>query len=269
MTRVRTRVGPQSLTGGRTLDVDQLLDDSHTGIIVCCGSGGVGKTTISAALALRAAERGRNVVVLTIDPARRLAQSMGIEVLDNTPRPVAGVVPTDPAGEGRLDAMMLDMKRTFDEVVESQADSVTRLFRSGQTAVHLVTVLEEMPVQETTDGIAELREHGLPVGGVVVDMVRPRDLSDDDLAVIRAGKVTKRQVATELNRGGLTGNAELVMSLLTEARDHAERRELEDEQRALVGELGVPTYELPRLVGGVDLGGLYELAGLLRDQGLT
>ena len=153
--------------------------------------------------------------------------------------------------------------------IKSQADSVTRLFRSAQTAVHLVTVLEEMPVQETTDGIAELREHGLPVGGVVVDMVRPRDLSDDDLAVIRAGKVTKRQVATELNRGGLTGNAELVMSLLTEARDHAERRELEDEQRALVGELGVPTYELPRLAGGVDLGGLYELAGLLRDQGLT
>ena len=87
------RVGPAvgQSTGGRTLDVDALLDDRHTGIIVCCGSGGVGKTTISAALALRAAERGRKVVVLTIDPARRLAQSMGIEALDNTPRPVAGV----------------------------------------------------------------------------------------------------------------------------------------------------------------------------------
>ena len=72
------------------LDVDALLDDPGTGIIVCCGSGGVGKTTTSAALALRAAERGRKVVVLTIDPARRLAQSMGIEALDNTPRPVAG-----------------------------------------------------------------------------------------------------------------------------------------------------------------------------------
>jgi anion-transporting ArsA/GET3 family ATPase len=120
MSRVRTRVGPQSLTGGRTLDVDALLDDPHTGIIVCCGSGGVGKTTTSAALALRAAERGRSVVVLTIDPARRLAQSMGIEALDNTPRPVAGVVPAG-NGSGRLDAMMLDMKRTFDEVVESQA----------------------------------------------------------------------------------------------------------------------------------------------------
>ena len=120
MTRSRARVGPQR-TGGPTaptLDVDALIDDPATGIIVCCGSGGVGKTTTSAALALRAAERGRTVVVLTIDPARRLAQSMGIEALDNTPRPVVGV---DEAQGGRLDAMMLDMKRTFDEVVESQA----------------------------------------------------------------------------------------------------------------------------------------------------
>ncbi|MFZ5846704.1 ArsA family ATPase [Nocardioides pakistanensis] len=98
------------------LDVDELLDDPRTRIVVCTGSGGVGKTTTSAAFALRAAERGRKVVVLTIDPARRLAQSMGIEKLDNTPRPVPGVT-----GTGTLDAMMLDMKRTFDEVVESQA----------------------------------------------------------------------------------------------------------------------------------------------------
>ncbi|MBI2244768.1 MAG: ArsA family ATPase [Nocardioides sp.] len=93
-------------------------------MIVCCGSGGVGKTTASAALALRAAERGRRVVVLTIDPARRLAQSMGIEQLDNTPRPVTGLR-TNAKGNrkgGGLDAMMLDMKRTFDEVVESQAN---------------------------------------------------------------------------------------------------------------------------------------------------
>ncbi len=106
------------MTTAPHLDVDALLDDPHTEIIVCCGSGGVGKTTTSAALALRAAERGRKVVVLTIDPARRLAQSMGIEQLDNTPRPVPDV---DPAAGGSLDAMMLDMKRTFDEVVESQA----------------------------------------------------------------------------------------------------------------------------------------------------
>ena len=105
-------------TTSGTLDIDALIDDRGTRIIVCCGSGGVGKTTTSAAIALRAAERGRKVVVLTIDPARRLAQSMGIEQLDNTPRPVPGVGATS---GGSLDAMMLDMKRTFDEVVLSQA----------------------------------------------------------------------------------------------------------------------------------------------------
>jgi anion-transporting ArsA/GET3 family ATPase len=120
--RPAPRVGPMTSSRGPVpeLDVDALLDDPNQRIIVCCGSGGVGKTTTSAALALRAAERGRKVVVLTIDPARRLAQSMGIEALDNTPRPVPGVRGTGD-NAGSLDAMMLDMKRTFDEVVESQA----------------------------------------------------------------------------------------------------------------------------------------------------
>ncbi|MFE9368415.1 ArsA family ATPase [Streptomyces sp. NPDC006711] len=99
------------------LAIDPLLDDPGTRIIVCCGSGGVGKTTTAAALGVRAAERGRKVVVLTIDPARRLAQSMGIDSLDNTPRRVKDV-----QGEGELHAMMLDMKRTFDEIVEAHAD---------------------------------------------------------------------------------------------------------------------------------------------------
>ena len=93
MTRTgTTRVGPlvAGPDGSPALDVDALLADPDTRIIVCCGSGGVGKTTTSAALALRAAEQGRKVVVLTIDPARRLAQSMGIEKLDNVPRPVPG-----------------------------------------------------------------------------------------------------------------------------------------------------------------------------------
>ena len=121
MTRSRPRIGPLAATTDRAprLDVDALLDDPATGIIVCCGSGGVGKTTTSAALALRAAERGRRVVVLTIDPARRLAQALGIETLDNTPRPVE--LPQADEHHGSLDAMMLDMKRTFDEVVLSQA----------------------------------------------------------------------------------------------------------------------------------------------------
>jgi anion-transporting ArsA/GET3 family ATPase len=100
------------------LDLDTVIGDPRTRIVVCCGSGGVGKTTTAAALAVRAAEQGRTVVVLTIDPARRLAQSMGLTALDNTPRRVRGI---DESAGGSLDAMMLDMKRTFDEVVLSHA----------------------------------------------------------------------------------------------------------------------------------------------------
>jgi anion-transporting ArsA/GET3 family ATPase len=99
-----------------SLDIDALLSNTDTEIIICTGAGGVGKTTTAAALGVRAAELGRNVCVLTIDPARRLAQAMGLTELDNTPRPVIGVSP------GSLNAMMLDMKRTFDEVVEAHAD---------------------------------------------------------------------------------------------------------------------------------------------------
>jgi anion-transporting ArsA/GET3 family ATPase len=116
--------------GAPALDLDAVVLDPKTRIVVCCGSGGVGKTTTAAALALRAAERGRKVVVLTIDPARRLAQAMGLTELDNTPRKVdvsdggpAGGPAGDKSGDkgGELHAMMLDMKRTFDEIVSAHA----------------------------------------------------------------------------------------------------------------------------------------------------
>ncbi|GAA2057214.1 ArsA family ATPase [Williamsia deligens] len=93
------------------LQMGRVLADSNTRVVVCCGAGGVGKTTTAAAMAVHAAEQGRRVVVLTIDPARRLAQSLGMSELTNTPQPVA----ID--GRGSLDAMMLDMRRTFDEMV--------------------------------------------------------------------------------------------------------------------------------------------------------
>jgi anion-transporting ArsA/GET3 family ATPase len=120
----RTRITSKAGTPAAPLDLAGLVTDPQTRIVVCCGAGGVGKTTTAAALGLWAAEHGRKVVVLTIDPARRLAQSLGLTELDNTPRPVAGVGAGNGTAEGSggsLDAMMLDMKRTFDEVVEQHA----------------------------------------------------------------------------------------------------------------------------------------------------
>ena len=106
------------MTQSTIVDIDKLLDDPKTRVIVCCGSGGVGKTTTAAALAVRAAERGRRTVVLTIDPARRLAQALGLRELGNTPKTVrmAGFTP-----KGELAAMMLDMRRTFDDMVLAHA----------------------------------------------------------------------------------------------------------------------------------------------------
>jgi anion-transporting ArsA/GET3 family ATPase len=104
------------------LDIEKLVRDPNTRVIVTCGSGGVGKTTTAAAMAVLGAEAGRRTVVLTIDPARRLAQSMGLTELDNTPRAVPGVT--------NLSAMMLDMKRTFDDVVleHSTPDRAEQIF---------------------------------------------------------------------------------------------------------------------------------------------
>ncbi|MGH3352208.1 MAG: ArsA-related P-loop ATPase [Nocardioides sp.] len=153
--------------------------------------------------------------------------------------------------------------------IKNQADTMMTLFRSRRTAVHLVTLLEEMPVQETADGIAELRAAGLPVGGVIVNQMRPRDLPDDSLAPALAGELDSELITEDLKRAGVEPDPALVSTLTDEAKEYAERRSLEDTQRGLVADLGVPTYELNRLAGGIDMGGLYELAADLKDQGLA
>jgi anion-transporting ArsA/GET3 family ATPase len=153
--------------------------------------------------------------------------------------------------------------------VRSQADTVMTLLRSERTRVHLVTVLEDMPVQETADGIRELTGDGLPVGGVVVNLVRSKELSDEARAKALAGKLPRKGIQTDLGKTGLDVTPQLVDGLLDEARDHAERRRLEEEQRQRIAALDVPTYELPRMADGIDLGALYELAADLVEQGMA
>jgi anion-transporting ArsA/GET3 family ATPase len=153
--------------------------------------------------------------------------------------------------------------------IKNQADTMMTLFRSPRTAVHLVTLLEEMPVQETADGITELHAARLPVGGVVVNQTRPRDLPQDALTAARQGTLDRTAVAQDLTTAGLTPSADLLDGLLAEAAEHAERRALEEAQREVVDHLGVPVYELERIAGGIDLGGLYELAAALERQGMA
>jgi Mrp family chromosome partitioning ATPase len=132
-----------------------------------------------------------------------------------------------------------------------------------------VTVLEDMPVQETADGIDELRAARLPVGGVVVNMTRRAELDDEERDAAVSGELDRDAVAADLDSVGIRPTEPLLDGLLTEAREHAERRELEDEQRKRISGLDVPTYELPRLPDGIDLGALYELAADLCRQGLA
>ncbi|MEV4439673.1 ArsA-related P-loop ATPase [Streptomyces sp. NPDC049577] len=165
--------------------------------------------------------------------------------------------------------------------IHNQAQAVMRVLKSAETAVHLVTLLEEMPVQETVDGIAELRAAQLPVGGVVINMVRPEIL--DTASVEAAANGRRAEVASALAHAlertdpsgadGDGGNADgaalaepLVGPLLEQAREHTERLALERRGRADIARLGLPTYELGLLGDGVDLAGLYRMARELRGQ---
>ncbi|MFF4790049.1 ArsA family ATPase [Streptomyces sp. NPDC001276] len=157
--------------------------------------------------------------------------------------------------------------------IHNQAQAVMRVLKSPETAVHLVTLLEEMPVQETVDGIAELRAARLPVGRIIVNMERPQVLDAGDLELVRTASRTA--LARSLSSAGLGGgqrgqNAErLVGPLLEQAEEYAERYTLEEEQRSVLSELGLPLHELPLLAEGMDLAGLYELATELRKQGMS
>ena len=153
--------------------------------------------------------------------------------------------------------------------IRNQADNVMTLLQSGLTAVHLVTVLEDMPVQETADGIVELRAARLPVGGVIVNLARRPELDDEERDLAMAGALNGEVLRSDLERAGLKVPQTLVDGLLDEAVEHSERRALEDEQRGRIEGLDVPTFELPRLADGIDLGSLYELAAGLRDQGIV
>ncbi|MBV9486048.1 MAG: ArsA family ATPase [Frankiaceae bacterium] len=153
--------------------------------------------------------------------------------------------------------------------VRNQADSVMKLLRSNKTAVHLVTVLEEMPVQETADGVAELRGTDLPVGAVIVNMVRDPLLPDADVASAAAGQLDTAELGRGLKAAGIEPDPAIVSALAAEATDHAGRVRLEQQERTVLHDLDRPTYELPLIPDATDLAGLYDLAERLQTAGMV
>jgi Anion-transporting ATPase len=154
--------------------------------------------------------------------------------------------------------------------IRTHADTVARVIRSPQTAVHFVTTLEEMPVQETLDGLAELREltgDAIRAGGIIINMARPAMLNPADLAAAASGALDVTELAVGLKAAGISDNHGLAADLMTELRDHALQVALQDRERAELLTSGQPHYELPMIPDGIDLAGLYQLAATLRKQG--
>jgi anion-transporting ArsA/GET3 family ATPase len=143
--------------------------------------------------------------------------------------------------------------------IKSQSEGVAAVLRSPITTVHVVTHLEEMPVQETADAIAELAALGIPVGHVIVNSTRPQLLTD--------GKVTSADAKRALAAIGAPADAGTVRQLTTEAKNYLVRTKLETDLKAELAELGRPMVELPFLPDGVDRKGLDELARILREAG--
>ena len=153
--------------------------------------------------------------------------------------------------------------------VHNQAQAVMRVLKSPETAVHLVTLLEEMPVQETVDGLAELRAAGLPTGALVVNMVRSALPGEEHLDGVeeRTGELARAFARAGLGGARRGGHAErLVAPLLAQGREHAERVGLESALRAELRAQNAPVRELGLLGEGVELAGLYRLSSELREQ---
>jgi anion-transporting ArsA/GET3 family ATPase len=148
--------------------------------------------------------------------------------------------------------------------VRAHADSVANVIKSPQTAVHFVCTLEEMPVQETLDGIAELRSiERLQVGGIVINMAPPAVLSREELKDLPE----EAAMAEELAAAGLHGTGALAAELAAELAGHARQVELAERERTELESAGQPVYELPLIIEGLDLAALHRLAAELRDQG--
>jgi len=151
--------------------------------------------------------------------------------------------------------------------IRGHADTVQKVIRSPETAVHFVTVLEEMPVQETLDGIAELRSlGGIRPGGIIVNMARPLALPPDQVQAAADGNLDQAQLALGLKLAGLDDSSGLAGPLAAELSAQAKTALGQELQQERLDTAGQPCYQLPWISGDIGLAGLYRLASALRQQ---
>jgi anion-transporting ArsA/GET3 family ATPase len=185
-------------------------------------------------------------------------------------RPVYDAVVVDAPPTGRITrflgvtAEMSQLARSGP--IKTQSDGVMAVLRSPQTAVHLVTLLEDMPVQETADAIAELTKAGLPVGSVVVNMATEPALPPAELERAARGILTGADLAPSLAAAHVPGGTAVADALAAEVADHARRWASQDALRDDVEALGRPIVELPLMAGPMDLGSLFEQAARLEEH---
>ncbi len=192
--------------------------------------------------------------------------------LDRNKRPAYDAIVVDSPPTGRI-ARFLDVTKAVSDLakggpVHSQADGVVKLLHSEQTAIHLVTLLEALPIQETIEAIEELKGLGLPIGSVIVNRNIPPFLPPDDLAKAAEGDIDADAVRAGLDKVGINLADDDFAGLLTETIEHASRIKARAKSAEQLDRLEVPRLELPTIADGVDLGSLYELAETLAQQGV-
>lgn len=192
--------------------------------------------------------------------------------LDSSRRPAYDAIVVDSPPTGRI-SRFLDVTKALSDLakggpVHSQAEGVVRLLHSDETAIHLVTLLEALPIQETIEAIEELEELGLPIGSVIVNRNIPPFLPPADLERAADGEIDADTVRAGLARAGILLSEADFAGLLTETIEHATRIAARTESAAQLEDLHVPRLDLPTIADGVDLGSLYELAEILARQGV-
>ncbi|RFD25023.1 ATPase [Mycobacterium uberis] len=195
-----------------------------------------------------------------------------VRINKGTKNPVYDAIVVDAPPTGRI-ARFLDVTKAVSDLakggpVHSQSQGVVKLLHSGQTAIHLVTLLEALPVQETLEAIKELADMELPIGSVIVNRNIPCHLGPHDLTKEAGGDVDADAVREGLAMAGIKLNDADFAGLLTETIQYATLITTRAEAAQQLDALQVSRLELPAISGGVDLGSLYELSEFLAQQGV-